>query len=173
MKSVRTEGCHVGPFRKFLGTACCTYWQSNMTNHSGHFHISLTSLNCTYKISRATHAIPFYEYDIIHTDGRITIRWQSVVQKWWKMKLTIENWKWIPPNNQLLGHNSPKYFLSSLNGCKVMHDCVKALFLPKYGVRTLHTRLLWYELLNSTHLLGNNDTKMYLLNLMFIFSMAK
>ena len=31
--------------------------------------------------------------------GSITIRWQSVVQKWWKMKLTIENWKWIPPNN--------------------------------------------------------------------------
>ena len=54
-----------------------------------------------------------------------------------------------------------------------MHDCVKALFLPKYGVQTLHTRLLWHELLNSTHLLGSNDTKMYLLNLMFIFSMAK
>ena len=70
MKSVRTEGCHMGPFRKFLGTACCTYWQSNMTNHSDHFHISLTSLNCTYKISRVTHAIPFYGYDIIHTEWR-------------------------------------------------------------------------------------------------------
>ena len=63
--------------------------------------------------------------------GRIMIRWQSVVQKWWKMKLTIENWKWIPPNNQLLGHNSPKYLLSSFYGCEVMHDCIKALFPQK------------------------------------------
>ena len=30
--------------------------------------------------------------------SRLTIRWQSVAQKWWKMKLTIENWKWILPN---------------------------------------------------------------------------
>ena len=41
MKSVRTEGCHVGLFREFVGTACCTYGQSNTTNvnnplaHSG------------------------------------------------------------------------------------------------------------------------------------------
>ena len=87
-----------------------------------------------------------------HIDGRITIRWQSVVQKWWKMKLTIEKWEWIPPNNQLLGYNSPKYFLSSCNGCEVMYDCIKALFRPKYGVRTLHTRLLWHESVNSTHI---------------------
>ena len=72
-----------------------------------------------------------WEYVYFILFGRITIRWQSVVQKWWKMKLTIENWKLIPPNNQILGHNSPKYFLSSCNGCKVMHDCVKAHFLPK------------------------------------------
>ena len=31
MKSVRTEGCHVGLFREFVGTACCTYGQSNTT----------------------------------------------------------------------------------------------------------------------------------------------
>ena len=32
MKSVRTTGCHVGLFREFVGTACCTYGQSNRTN---------------------------------------------------------------------------------------------------------------------------------------------
>ena len=26
-----TEGCHVGLFREFVGTACCTYGQSNTT----------------------------------------------------------------------------------------------------------------------------------------------
>ena len=31
MKSARTEGCHVGLFREFVGTACCTYGQSNTT----------------------------------------------------------------------------------------------------------------------------------------------
>ena len=31
MKSVRTEGCHVGLFREFVGTACCTYGQLNTT----------------------------------------------------------------------------------------------------------------------------------------------
>ena len=31
MKSVRTEGCHVGLIREFVGTACCTYGQSNTT----------------------------------------------------------------------------------------------------------------------------------------------
>ena len=31
IKSVRMEGCHVGLFREFVGTACCTYGQSNMT----------------------------------------------------------------------------------------------------------------------------------------------
>ena len=31
MKSVHTEGCHVGFFREFVGTACCTYRQSNTT----------------------------------------------------------------------------------------------------------------------------------------------
>ena len=32
MKSVRTTGCHVGLFREFVGSACCTYGQSNTTN---------------------------------------------------------------------------------------------------------------------------------------------
>ena len=32
MKSVHTEGCHVGLFREFVVTACCTYGQSNMTS---------------------------------------------------------------------------------------------------------------------------------------------
>ena len=32
MKSLRTEGCHVGLSREFVGTACCTYGQSNTTN---------------------------------------------------------------------------------------------------------------------------------------------
>ena len=40
MESVRTEGCHVGLSREFLGTACCTYGQSNATsdceNHGDH-----------------------------------------------------------------------------------------------------------------------------------------
>ena len=31
MFSVLTEGCHVGPFREFVRTACCTYGQSNTT----------------------------------------------------------------------------------------------------------------------------------------------
>ena len=31
-KSVRTERCHVGLFREFVGTACCTDGQSNTTN---------------------------------------------------------------------------------------------------------------------------------------------
>ena len=31
MKSVRTEECHVGLFREFVGTACCTYGQSHTT----------------------------------------------------------------------------------------------------------------------------------------------
>ena len=31
MKSVRTEGCHVGLFREFGVTACCTYGQPNTT----------------------------------------------------------------------------------------------------------------------------------------------
>ena len=31
MKSVCTEGCHVGRFREFIDTACCTYRQSNTT----------------------------------------------------------------------------------------------------------------------------------------------
>ena len=34
MKSVRTVGCHVGLIREFVGTACCTYGQSNTTNYS-------------------------------------------------------------------------------------------------------------------------------------------
>ena len=34
MKSVRTEGCHVGLFREFVVTASCTYTQSNTTNVS-------------------------------------------------------------------------------------------------------------------------------------------
>ena len=34
MKSVRTEGCHVGLFREFVGTACCTYGQSNTTSQT-------------------------------------------------------------------------------------------------------------------------------------------
>ena len=34
MKSVRTEGCHVGHFREFVGTACCTYGQLNTTIES-------------------------------------------------------------------------------------------------------------------------------------------
>ena len=29
-----TEGCHVGLFREFEGTACCTYGQSNTTIYS-------------------------------------------------------------------------------------------------------------------------------------------
>ena len=29
MKFVRTEGCHVGLFREFVGTDCRTYGQSN------------------------------------------------------------------------------------------------------------------------------------------------
>ena len=35
MKYVRTEGCHVGLFREFVGTACCTYGLSTTTvnNH--------------------------------------------------------------------------------------------------------------------------------------------
>ena len=40
MKSVRAEGCHVsyvGLFREFVGTACCTYGQSNTINI---FHMS-------------------------------------------------------------------------------------------------------------------------------------
>ena len=32
MKSLRTERCHVGLSREFVGTACCTYGQSNTTN---------------------------------------------------------------------------------------------------------------------------------------------
>ena len=32
MKSFRTERCHVGLSREFVGTACCTYGQSNTTN---------------------------------------------------------------------------------------------------------------------------------------------
>ena len=32
MKSVRTEGCHVGLFREFIGTAYCTYGQSTTTS---------------------------------------------------------------------------------------------------------------------------------------------
>ena len=35
MKSVRTEGCHVGAFREFVGKACCTYGQSNTTTNMG------------------------------------------------------------------------------------------------------------------------------------------
>ena len=31
MKSLRTERCHVGLSREFVGTACCTYGQSNTT----------------------------------------------------------------------------------------------------------------------------------------------
>ena len=31
MKSLRTERCHVGLSREFVGTACCTYGQSNRT----------------------------------------------------------------------------------------------------------------------------------------------
>ena len=31
MKSLRTEGCHVGLFREFVGTSCCTYGPSNAT----------------------------------------------------------------------------------------------------------------------------------------------
>ena len=31
MKSVCTEGCHMGLFRESVGTACCTYGQSNAT----------------------------------------------------------------------------------------------------------------------------------------------
>ena len=34
MKSVRTEGCHVGLFREFIRTAFSTYKQSNTTIHS-------------------------------------------------------------------------------------------------------------------------------------------
>ena len=32
IKSVRTEGCHVGVSREFVGTACWTYGQSNTTS---------------------------------------------------------------------------------------------------------------------------------------------
>ena len=32
MKLIRTEGCHLGHFQKFVGTACCTYGQSITTN---------------------------------------------------------------------------------------------------------------------------------------------
>ena len=32
MKSVHTEGCHMGLFQERIGTACCTYRQSNMTS---------------------------------------------------------------------------------------------------------------------------------------------
>ena len=34
MKSTRTRGCHVGLFREFVGTACCTYGKSNTTNET-------------------------------------------------------------------------------------------------------------------------------------------
>ena len=43
MKSVRTEGCHVGLFREFVGTTCCTYGQSNTTNISS-MNLVLTSV---------------------------------------------------------------------------------------------------------------------------------
>ena len=42
MISIRTEECHVGHFRKFVGTACCTYGQSNTTIASlGHAALAL------------------------------------------------------------------------------------------------------------------------------------
>ena len=33
MKYICMEGCHVGHFREFVGTACCTYGQSNTTTY--------------------------------------------------------------------------------------------------------------------------------------------
>ena len=39
MKSVRTEGCHAVLFREFVGTACCTYGQSNTTIHLYPSHV--------------------------------------------------------------------------------------------------------------------------------------
>ena len=41
MKSLRTEGCHVGLFREFVGTACCTYGQSNTTSVSTFVRVTL------------------------------------------------------------------------------------------------------------------------------------
>ena len=37
MKYVRAEGCHVGLFREFVVTACCTYGQSNTTINMNEF----------------------------------------------------------------------------------------------------------------------------------------
>ena len=52
MKSVRTEACHVGLFREFVGTACCTYGQSNTTNKIELIRSNLEeSLNTSYQLS--------------------------------------------------------------------------------------------------------------------------
>ena len=60
MKSVSTEGCHVGHFRESVGTACCTYGQSNATSGSSHcvlllgsgargFHLRVPDLRVSYE----------------------------------------------------------------------------------------------------------------------------
>ena len=76
------------------------------------------------------------------------IRWQSVVQKLWNMKSTIENWKWIPPNNRLLGQNSPKYVSSSCNGCEEFHDYIKTLILSNVPTgHCYHSYIVSFSLL--------------------------
>ena len=42
MKSIRTEGCHVGLFRVFVGTACCNYGQSNTNNVTESYWVAVT-----------------------------------------------------------------------------------------------------------------------------------
>ena len=50
MKSVRTEGCHVGLFREFVGTACCTYGQSNTTSDLNREILASNLFNCRKEV---------------------------------------------------------------------------------------------------------------------------
>ena len=59
MKSVRTEWCHVGLFREFVGTGGLS---NSRSVEYGRIRLSVSTASRTYELSEETHVTPFRLY---------------------------------------------------------------------------------------------------------------
>ena len=72
MKSIRTERCHMGLSREFVGTAWCTYGQSNTTKGRCMHMCGATEYGLTRKHQRNC-IIKIYEYQDVDTTNTLML----------------------------------------------------------------------------------------------------
>ena len=116
MKSVRTKGCHVGLFWKFVGMAFSTYGQSNPTNESFIWH-SYLECRCHSWHSSVLYITPAYTSSI-----------QELIIQLEKSCFLCRNNIWHDESNYIL--QPPKYLIIILIGL----DMYTTIF-PKICVR--------------------------------------